>query len=91
MVRGGKQNTHYENWLAYKRTLIEIQKEKHEKRMKEEAFFQENAYDYDEEIDGDRAINKILAKPYYLLELWIIFFLYLFFRSLPANVKSKAE
>ena len=24
LVRGGKENTHFENWLAYKRTLIEI-------------------------------------------------------------------
>jgi hypothetical protein len=24
LVRGGKENTHFENWIAYKKTLIEI-------------------------------------------------------------------
>ena len=91
MVRGGKENTHFDNWLAYKKTLIEIQKEKIAKREKEEEFFQENAYDYDEEVDGNRAINKFLSQPYYLLELVIIVFLTVFFKSMPANTVSKVK
>ena len=39
LVRGGREKTHFDNWLAYKKTLIEIQKEKIAKREKEEQFF----------------------------------------------------
>lgn len=61
VVRGGKENTHYTHWVAYLQTVFDIQKEKEEKRAKEEALFQENTYDFDEDVDGQGPFNKLLA------------------------------
>ena len=61
LVRGGLENTHIENHRRYKETLIEIKKEKEEERLKAESFFQEDAYDYDERIDGQGFYNRFLA------------------------------
>ena len=52
LVKGNVENTHVHSFNAYKQTLIDIQKEREEARLKAEAFFQEDAYDYDERIDG---------------------------------------
>ena len=82
LVRGGADNTHVNNFNAYKQTLIDIQKEKEAERLKAEAFFQEDAYDYDERIDGQGIFNNFLATPY-ALEATISLFMIGFFNSIP--------
>jgi len=89
VVRGGKENTHYNNWVAYLKTVYDIQKEKEEKRAKEEALFQENTYDFDEDVDGQGPMNKLLAQPYFTLECTVFFFLFVFFKVLPGGKRSE--
>lgn len=82
LVKGGVENTHVHNFNAYKQALIDIQKEREAARMKAEAFFQEDAYDYDERIDGQGVFNNFLATPY-ALEATISLFMMGFFGSIP--------
>lgn len=57
LVKGGLENTHFDNFNNYKKTLIDIKREKEEARLKAESFFQEDAYDFDERIDGQGIFN----------------------------------
>ena len=82
LVRGGLENTHIDSHQKYKQTLIDIKREKEEARLKAESFFNEDAYDYDERIDGQGIFNKFLAQPY-LLEVTMSAFLAMFYGSIP--------
>ena len=82
LVKGNVENTHVHSFNAYKQTLINIQKEREEARLKAEAFFQEDAYDYDERIDGQGIFNNFLATPY-ALEASVALFMTAFFSAIP--------
>jgi|LakMenE18May11ns_1017448.scaffolds.fasta_scaffold9913155_2 hypothetical protein len=62
--------------------LQDMQREREEKKAKEEAFFPEDSYDYDEHIDGRGSLNYLLSISYGL-ETCTIAFLIIFFRLLP--------
>ena len=77
LVKGGVENTHRETYIAYKRAMMNMQKEKVEAREKAEQFFAEDAHDYEERIDGRGPFNPLL-KMDYVLEGSIGVFLFLF-------------
>ena len=63
--------------------LVKATDEKTEARIKAEAFFAEDAYDYEERIDGRGPFNSFLAVDY-ALEISVSVFLLIFFRiALP--------
>ena len=82
LVRGGLGDTHMESHRKYKQTLLDIQREKEEARLKAESFFNEDAYDYDERVDGQGIFNKFLAQPY-ALEATMSVLLAVFYSSIP--------
>ena len=83
LVKGQLKDTHHKSHEAYKNTLYEIQQEKAEARAKAEQLFQEDAYDFDERIDGQGIFNQFLDIPYGL-ELSMAVFLSIFFSSIPS-------
>ena len=82
LVRGGLADTHIESHRRYKETLLDIKREKEEARLKAESFFNEDAYDYDERVDGQGIFNKFLAQPY-ALEATMSLLLAIFYSSIP--------
>ena len=91
LVRGGLDNTHYGTYNAYKEAMLQIQREKEEARAKAEQFFAEDAYDYEERVDGRGPFNQFL-KHDWALEASVAIFLVIFFRVvMPHNSTSNTE
>ena len=84
LVQGGVENTHKDTYEQYRVTMSQIQQDKQEARMKAEQFFAEDAYDYEERIDGRGPFNQFLTMNY-ALEISIAAFLIVFFQLLPKS------
>ena len=90
LVRGGLENTHYGTYNAYKEAMLQIQREKEEARAKAEQFFAEDAYDYEERVDGRGPFNQFL-KHDWALEASVAIFLVIFFRVVMPHNSSAAS
>ena len=86
LVEGGTENTHFESYFAMRQALLDIQDEKNAARLKAEQFFAEDAYDYEEKIDGRGPFNKFLQMDY-ALEVSVTGFLILFFKVVMPSKK----
>jgi len=62
LVSGGVENTHKKTYDAYRDAMYEAQVQKEETRAKAEEFFAEDAYDYEERIDGRGPFNQFLQR-----------------------------
>lgn len=57
LVKGGIENTHHSTYRGYKEAMMALQVEKQEAREKAEQFFAEDAYDFEERVDGRGPFN----------------------------------
>ena len=78
LVEGGEENTHKKSLQAFQSMMAQMADEKAEARKKAEQFFAEDAYDYEERIDGRGPFNRFL-KHDYALEASVVVFLLIFF------------
>lgn len=88
LVKGGLENTHHDSYYAAKEAMKNLQKEKQEAREKAEQFFAEDAYDYEERIDGRGPFNQFL-KHDWALEGSVGIFLVIFFKMVMPSQDSK--
>ena len=88
LVQGGVENTHKGTYEAYKEAMVQAQEEKAEARMKAEQFFAEDAYDYEERIDGRGPFNQFLSYDWGL-EVAVAGFLLVFFHFVMPSQKKK--
>lgn len=86
LVEGGFENTHKGTFDAYRNAMHQIQNDKAEARVKAEQFFAEDAYDYEERVDGRGPFNQFLQMDY-ALEVATTAFLLIFFQLvMPKSV-----
>ena len=79
LVEGGVEHTHKKTYDEYRQAMYDMQAEKAEARVKAEQFFAEDAYDYEERVDGRGPFNQFLSINY-ALEGAVCVFLVIFFR-----------
>jgi len=89
LVEGDLSNTHHASYFAMKKAFVDVQVEKEEARAKAEQFFAEDAYDYEERIDGRGPFNKFLTMDWALEVSTAIFLMGFFNVILPKDTQSK--